>query len=356
MKKTLNYFLKNRINIILILSFIVFLIVFFYLFNAEYVYTYEYYDQYDKIIIDTRLTNSPFPLLATITAILSTFVVVFEFYFKMRRVSVDQIYALPIKREKIFLSKLIICYLEVLIPITLGFILSFLMIVFKNNLFAMVYFIPYYFGLIFLSLVLITSFAFLYTRANTFFDGVVNMLSYACILPLIVSIIKQTFVISYSSFGDGSYFFIYSPITLYSSWMNDLFMNRTYKFQLATNLSFIIFILIGFISIYLFIKLNKEEPSENTTQISLSNFSYRTIIPLYSIVFVILSIMSGGILGLTFASIFTYLIFVLFRRSFKIEKKDYLFIILYIVIGIILGIVCEEIREVFLNTMKNINY
>lgn len=354
MKKTVNYFLKNRINIILILSFIVFLIVFFYLFDAEYIYSYEYYDDYDNFVSKTRAINSPFALLSVVTAVLSTFVVTFEFYFKMRKVNVDQIYALPIKREKIFLSKLIVCYLEVVIPITLGVILSFLMIVFKEHIFNLVYFIPYYFGLMFLAIILITSFAFLYTRANTFFDGLVNMFAYACVLALITSIIKQTFAISYSRFGDGSYFFIYSPITLFTSWMNNLFMDQNYKFRLATNLSFVIFILFGFISLYLFIKLNKEEPSENTTQISMSNFSYRTIIPLYSIIFTALSIMSSGVLALTFASIFTYLAFVLFKRSFKLSKRDYLFIVIYIIIGVILGICCEEIREVFLNVMKNI--
>ena len=116
MRKTLAYFLKNRLHIIAILSFLLLMITFFYLVDADFVYQYEYYDEYDRLVKIISPENSPFSLLATAAAILSTITVIFEFYFKMRKVNVDQMYALPIKREKIFLSKLIVCYLEVIIP------------------------------------------------------------------------------------------------------------------------------------------------------------------------------------------------------------------------------------------------
>ena len=347
MKKTLKYYLKNRLNIILILSFFVFLIVFVSLFNVDFVYRYNYYDEMDKLIYNVSIQNSPLPLLATITSVLSTFVVVFEFYFKMRKVNVDQIYSLPIKREKIFLSKLIVCALEVVVPMTVGFVVSYLMIFNEEHLFNLIYFIPYYFGLLFLALILIVSFAFIYTRGNTFFDGIVNMVAYSFMIVIIVSLITETFDISYYKFGNATSFFIYSPISIFSSWMDDLFSGREYVFKLSSMLSFIIYILFGLLSFYLFIILNKKEPSENSTQISESDFSYKTIIPILSIPFSAISILSGGFLALAFSSIFTYLAFVLYKRSFKLSKKDYVFIAIYITIGIVVGICCKEISDVY---------
>ena len=347
MRKTLNYYFKNRLNIILIISFLVFLIMFFYLFNSNFIYRYSYYDEFNEYVSVIKPENSPFALLSTIAAILSTAVVTFEFYFKMRKVSVDQMFSLPIKREKIYLSKLIICYLEVIVPVTVGFILSFLMILSKEHMFNLIYFIPFYFGIVFLSVVLVTSFAFLYTRGNAFFDGIVNMLAYIFMLVLIVALITDTFAIPFNKFGSNGAFFIYSPISIFTTWLNKLFVGNEFNFDLAQNISVVIYILFGVVSLFLFIILNREEPSENSTQISNSNFSYRTIIPIYSIVFSATSILSNGFLALSFSSIFTYLAFVLYKRSFKLSKKDYLFIILYIIIGIVLGVCCEQIREVF---------
>ena len=108
-----------------------------------------------------------------------------------------------------------------------------------------------------------------------------------------------------------------------------------------------VYVLFGILSLFLFIKLNKEEPSENCTQISKSWFSYKTIIPILSIPFSAISILSGGFLALAFSSIFTYLAFVLYKRSFKLSKKDYVFIAIYITIGIVVGICCKEISDVY---------
>ena len=348
MRKTLAYFLKNRLHIIAILSFLLLMITFFYLVDADFVYQYEYYDEYDRLVKIISPENSPFSLLATAAAILSTITVIFEFYFKMRKVNVDQMYALPIKREKIFLSKLIVCYLEVIIPITISFILSFAMISISEHIFNLVYMIPFYFGLVFLSIVLITSFAFIYTRGNTFFDGLVNMLAYTCFLALFVNILIDTFSISYYKFGSSMAFFIYSPISIFTKYMDELFMQEEVSTYIGQFISMGVYVLFGILSFFLFVKLNKEEPSENCTQISKSWFSYKTIIPAYTIAFVIVSAMSFEVLSIVFSAIFTYLMFVLQKRSFKLSKKDFLLILCFIAIGIGLGIVCDNISTYLL--------
>lgn len=349
MKKMLGYYLKSRWHVVLIISLILMLITFISLFDVNFIYRYEYYDEYDQLVNIVRAENSPFATMAVFAAILSTLVVVFEFYFKMRKVNIDQIYALPIKREKIYLSKLIVCLAEVIIPLTLSFILSVIMVAIKPHMFELIYFIPYYFGLIFLVCVLVCSFAFVYTRANTFFDGLINMLMYTLVLVFVFMLIIDVFAIGSYKFGDPSYFFIYSPITVFCSNMNDLFCGRITNLKPAGIMSFVVFIVFGLLSIWLFVKLNKEEASENCTQVSSSYFSYKTMIPIFSLIFFAFSVLEAGLVALTFTLIFTYLFFVIYKRTFKLNKKEYIIIALLLVVGIALGLVSNAIHEAIIN-------
>ena len=348
MKTTLKYFLKTRWNVIAIISCILLLITFVYLTNMDFVYTYEYYDDYGEIYNVVKAQGSPFPMLAAFASVLSTLVVIFEFYFKMRKINIDQMHALPIKREKLYLSKLIICALEVIIPLTLSFILSIVIISLSKNIFDLIYFIPFYFGLVFLSLILIISFAFIYTRANTFFDGIINMLFYIFVLVILFLHIIDVFELGYQKFGSGGAFFIYSPIAIFTQYMNKLFMNKEFEFNISQSLSLVIFILFGIVSLYLFIRLNKKEPSENCTQLSSSYFSYKVFIPIYSIILTSITIFSGTVISLGFTIVFTYLAYVIYRRSFKLSKRDYLMIGIVIIAGILLGIFFDYINQFFI--------
>lgn len=342
MKRMLSYYAKKRWHIVLITSLILLAITFVYLIDADYVYDRELWDQYGNVIsVQKTPQHSPFGLLSSFAAILATIVPIFEFYYKMRKVSVDQFHALPIKREKIYLAKYIVCLAEILIPLTLSFIASLILIVIKENIFHLEYFIVFYLALVFVTIVLFTSISFVYTRCNTFFDGLINILAYSIILVPIVSIITMIFDIKYR-FGDPSWFFLYSPITRITVILDQLFEYGYLggnEVKVMDYISLPIFIAFGVLSFILFIKLNKEEKSENSMQISKSRFAYKLTLPAYIIPLMAMSIESSSPILMVLVVIFGYFGYVVYRRSFKLTKYDYYMLFINVVMGLILGIV-----------------
>ena len=99
MVKTISYFLKKRIKLIGIITIVILLYAVLSMHKKSYL---EYF--YD-FVTDGSIKGpgtSPFYFLATIGALLSIFMPVYEFGFKMKKISVDQMYSLPIKREKLY--------------------------------------------------------------------------------------------------------------------------------------------------------------------------------------------------------------------------------------------------------------
>ena len=116
------------------------------------------------------------------------------------------------------------------------------------------------------------------------------------IVALIITLVNDTFALDYSTLRGGS-FFLYSPILIFGEWMDKLFCGEIFEFDLTQNLSFITFILLAVGAGLLFVKLNKEEKSENTSQISNSWFAYRTLIPCYSVLATTLLFMGNGLIA-----------------------------------------------------------
>ena len=96
----LKYYIKKRAYVIGIISFIVILLAIT-LFRDGYIRSYiDYMEQ----LVEHPM-NCPIVYYTVISLVLVTVVPLFEFSFKMRKVSVDEFYKFPIKREKLYLVK-----------------------------------------------------------------------------------------------------------------------------------------------------------------------------------------------------------------------------------------------------------
>ena len=186
MKKLLAYYLKKRFHIVLILSAIMVTILTVFISNINFIHNAPVWDQtYEHIIgYEPVAVNSPIGYLTVFSCLLATIVPLFEFYFKMKKISIDQQYSLPIKREKLFLTKYIVVLFIILASLTIAYIWMIFITSLKENIFNMGYIYLYYPVLIGLTSVLYTIICFVYTRANTFFDGLINILFYIFILAL----------------------------------------------------------------------------------------------------------------------------------------------------------------------------
>jgi len=333
MKNMLKYYFNKRLFSILIISFIFALIMFLSLYDNDFTYTWTHYETGERI---TETNNSPFGTLAFLAATLATLIIPFEFGFKMNKITLDQMYSLPIKREKIFLSKIFICIIEVIIPVTISFIVSWLMIITNEHMFVMSYYWPYYFLLLLYIVVLIILFAFIYTRNNSNSDGIINMIGYTFILSLVVMFINNLFD---KLLLNSSAFIIYSPIVIICDTMNNLFSSKEIYMNVSSWISLFLFPFLAIIFGYLFIRFNKEDKCENCSEISNSIFSYNLLIPVYSISLLIEVLLLNSISIFIFVLIAIYFGYVIKNRNFKLKNKDINVFVISVIIAILLGII-----------------
>ena len=170
MKKMFIYYFKKRFHIMLAITIILAIISWISFISNNYVYKTSDGGIYPN--------NSPIPMLAFFAAALATIIPLFEFHFKMRKISIDQMYYLPIKREKLYLVKYLVGFVEIMIPMLIVFLLNLLFINLKENIFDIKYLFIFCGAMIPTILALYTTICFIYTRNNTFFDGLIILLLY----------------------------------------------------------------------------------------------------------------------------------------------------------------------------------
>lgn len=328
MKKFFLYSFKQRRFTILLISICLCLISLVTLMNASFVY--------DSRVVDF----SPLPLFTGFAGLLATIVPIYEFNFKMNKITIDQLYSLPVKKEKIFLSKFFVGLLEIIIPFTINILFSLLIIVCKENIFHLVYLIPYYFCMLIAITLLYSIFSFVFTRANTIADGIINIL-FSIFLVVTISgtlsmMIDSLYIINFP--------IPYLLLNIPSDYFNRLFCNELgYKLSNEITFFFILFIVIAIGSFILFILLNKKEKSENAMQISDSYFSYKTMIPTYIFC---LSCICGEMKDasivpviLVFSFIFGYLLYALYLRNIKVKPKYIGILAICIIVGCFIGVI-----------------
>ena len=343
----LKYYIKKRAYIVGIISLI---LIFIAIIESQdgYVGKYSYSG-------DTTFSsqNNPIGLYTIFGSILATIVPLFEFNFKMRKVSVDEFYKLPIKREKLYIVKYIIGLFEVLIPMTVFFLFTLIDISLSFHLFKLSYYVIFYLLSIPLLTAIYSIIAFVYSKCNTTYDGLINVglaqffvLSIAFIILEIITNRDECIYLSSSSFCSDytSYFFIYSPMTRLNVYYSNLMEGTIYESLLKeesfiiTLVSIVIFLVLGIVSFILMVTLKKYEKSEDSMDISNSWFSYKVMVPTYITVLTALIAGQGEAITLLLVIIAGYILYAIYRRNFKIKLYDIITGVSCIVGGAILGV------------------
>ena len=347
MRQLLKYYAKKRLLAISAITAICFIITTTILMNSVFVRTSYFW--VEAPVIDggyeyraTVASDSPLALFTVLSCILVFIVPVFEFYFKMTKIGVDQMYSLPVKRNKLYLVKYIVGLVEIIIPLTISYLYAFLWIICSEHMFTLIYFLPYYFMLIFFTIVMYTIFAFIYTRANTFFDGIINMVLYIFI-PVLITYSLGLFIEEINC----NYYYLYAPISSFTEQFNDLLMKDSYLPPLKYHSNFdnniiyssVFYVAASIACVFAFIKLIKNDKAENSQEISNSLFLYQTTIPL-TVFFGTFAMYEG--LGLEHFSYFItaiigYLLYAIYKRNFKPSWKFLLMMIIAIIISVVLA-------------------
>ena len=332
MKSYFKYLIKKRFPVYLAI-FIIFLVLFLSINTIGNVVNSTYIR--DRFI---KYTSEGIFLVYIISFAIAIGVIVpFEFSFKMKNITANQAYSLPIKREKLYLTKYLFGFLEVLVPFTLAYSLSVLFLA-GGHLYEyanMLGFLVFYGLLLAVGIVIYSIEVFVFCQANNEIDGLVFM-AFACVLPFLVAF----FIIMNASFGgytikDIPYYYILPLIYdlanavgsyvlfkghIYNPYnMNSYNLNMTPEYIVRISL----FAALGiacFIGQYF---ASKRFKSEDAGQKSESWFGYKTYIPV-SMILACYSIFHAEIVFYFIVLISTYLLYVLYRRSFKLNKKTWI--------------------------------
>ena len=302
--------------------------------NLKYYYFYNRIPDQEFQVIGPD--DSPIVFITIVSCILCTIIPIIEFSFKMSKISIDQMYSLPIKREKLYMAKFISGFIEVLIPVCVVFIFCLLSVLLSNHMYDAIYFLPYFGCLILFSFFIYSTITFFFTRGNTVIDGIINVVLIIFVVELFSSTIDSMLWRYIRNYFDSGYCYLYSPITILSS----LFENKLsaevinklhtmydeYYYTVRVNLntheivSIIIFIIIGIVSTILFVVLNKKDKAEDSMQVSNSWFSYKVFIPVYMSLISLLMMDGSELIGFVFLFVGIYIAYVIYRRSLKIKK------------------------------------
>lgn len=350
MRNLFKYYFKKRWPFMLFISIAAVIINFLILLDYNGSYYRVYGNGYDFI-------ETPPVVFATIlAAILASVIPMIEFSFKMKKINVDLMYSLPIKRNKLFISTLLFSIIEVLIPITLIYWQSFFNVLISTHKYELIYFPLYYLILIFISIGLTCIVSFIFCRNNTIVDGAINVAMFAT-APMAVVYALQALLATYRhtffvrKILDGSFYSIYSPFfTMFDKFSNLIQGNdpateialATTNYSWTILISMILFTLISMCSVIGLYKFASIDKAENTTQQSTSAFSYKVMIPILVISLFILAhesiLLAIGYIGVPAIGLYCF-----YNRTVKLKTKQWLLIILYLLIGFILAVIAGNV-------------
>lgn len=327
MRSLLMYYIKKRAYIVGIIS-VIFIIIALINFSSGF------------INYDNTPGTPPIGNITTMGCLLATIIPVFEFNFKMKKVSIDEFYKYPIKKEKLYFVKFVTGFLEIIVSITMLFIFLLIYMNIKTHLFDMKYYFLFYllFVINILFIYAILSFAFI--KANTTIDGVVNMMLYIFLFILIMGTIIQILEMIPSLEKSALLetrpidYLLYVPISEIAN--RFAYAMRGYELDIKAYqiIPTVVIAIAGILSIFLMFFTLKYEESEDSMDISSSWFSYKTMIPIYLVT--LIYFFEPSFPGIIFFTILAYIGYVIFRRSFLIKKIDIIVCVSSAVLGVLL--------------------
>ena len=108
MRNLFTYYLKKNWPFLAFITIAAIIINFMILVDYDMFY-YEYWDSSSIVVYDP-----PLNFVVTFAAISATIIPMINFSFKMKKINVDLMYSLPIKRSKLFLTTLLFSFVELI--------------------------------------------------------------------------------------------------------------------------------------------------------------------------------------------------------------------------------------------------
>lgn len=335
MRKTWKFFcfeLKKRLWTLIVLAAVCTLPYIAELSTMDLFYVYEHHETGELItVLRTTQIGLAFFALGALCYLSPALV----YSFKMSKRGVDAYYALPLKKEKLYLVKTLVGLLLVLVPYTLMFWSGFLTLLFRaGNPYDMFWYVPAYFGGALLGICLFGLNAFLYTRGNTVADGFVFMIAYVPFFVMLYTYFIQAF--NLSAYPPEAGFFSFGGLMGFGDSMHDLILR--YENVTLPPLTFVVMPVLGVAGYALLFALLPYEKGENAEQVSDSWFGYKTLIPIYTAFLLALNLNAFDMIWFCTVAVAAIVATVVYQRKFKFHLKWWGMIGGALALGLFLGI------------------
>lgn len=273
---------------------------------------------------------------ATLLIICAYVIPVMEFSIFKKRVNLDCLYALPIKRRELAVVHYITGLLMLVIPYTLSYLLNALLLLRAPEAFDFSPLLPYYFVSLALGISQYSVFVFVFHKANTKGDGIWFIILWSFVLVLVLGALREMDIIDVyqTQFGipwglltelTPGYSYLIEGIPEWSTWSPDEMWENN---QIVW---FIFWILAGIAATVGFLFDFGKQRTEKTEEISNSIFGYKVLIPVYAIAGMITFYVSDTPVFWLIIEIIAILGYTIYRRGFHYKKSDIIILILLIV-------------------------
>ncbi|MCH5179660.1 MAG: hypothetical protein J1F32_00365 [Erysipelotrichales bacterium] len=352
MKKYFVYLLKKNLLPLACLTLFC-LIIYVLPITVENYYSWN--NLYDTIIENHgyygRL-NLYYGNISVVLGMLSVFVPIFMFSYKMNRRSVDMHYSLPLSKTKILISHFLVGLILMFGAYTVAYFLGFITIAIKVDRLYLINYLWLYLGSLIPAFVAYSVTAFIFTRANTTADGIISVAGAMCFFPMLIGMICEIayhFPNNISGF-DFSWFFPFSMLVkvttafgnaITSGEVTKLFASSSNIYEYGADIAMltggILWTLLGGAATAGLILWEKKSKAENCGQVSESIFCYKSLIPAYTVMLIATALAADA--DITFIIVIGFAAFiatVIYRRTIKIGWKQTVILGVSIVGGIVL--------------------
>ncbi len=295
--------------------------------------------------------SDPDELLISIIFMMIVMIVIVIFRFSSLRnpKEVDLYYALPISRQKLFLTHFIYGLFQILFVWTILYFSSFItLILITQGGYQEGWLLLIYFVVLFYLVVLYSVYTFIFLKANTIFDGIAFIILFQ-ILFLFVSLLFTGRLFLYGPIFNEPFFlnpyFSVSGLSIFLGQLSngiETHQHSSFMFSLPYIIvnSVIYLSLAAFLSYYQYHHVD-EIKTENIGQLSSSKLGYRFYIPAILITSIPNIFFLGT--GITFVLVIIlisagFIGSFIYKRGLKITWVDAGYVLIPTLIGMILGI------------------
>ncbi len=292
--------------------------------------------------------------ISVVLYLMAVLIPIILFSYKMNKRSVDMYYSLPLSKRKILLVNFLVGLILLYVPYTFSYLVGFIVAAVKVNDITLIYYLYLYLSSLIPAFTIYSMTAFVFTRANTIWDGLIAVAGVYCIFMLGALTVEH--------FGlyneiDALSFFPSSPIDFMAeACEKDLFREALMPYYTDPNLPYylphdplkildvnvlvggIIWTLIGVAMTVALFVLEPRSRAENSGQISDSPFGCKILLPIYTFLFPA-AFSARDPLNILIIAFAAYALAAVYKRRFWIGWKYAVVLLGCLVAGMILAFI-----------------